>query len=195
MTPQTKLMFCPLIVAAATLVSCDDAVGHPPDAVLAITLETDSTATEGRCQVSASDSLPLMKSGEVIRLTPNTGTDELDDLPRATDGKGGASVSCSVVEKMPGSYSVSAAVKADKKQFSLSAEIVGGEGSNASISWGSPTLSDPMLSTVCKVTVNEVLMGGGAIQLSFDCPQFLYPSDPDNVCQAVGTLVLEACDR
>jgi hypothetical protein len=80
--------------------------------------------------------------------------------------------------------------------FQLSAaEVIAGIGTNAQISWISPQLDSFMSSSVCTLTVDEVLEGGGAIQLTYDCPQFMNKSRPSNVCKAVGTVVLEQCDR
>ncbi len=201
MTRRVNLMFCTLIASAWMNTSCDDAVGSPPQAAVAISLNADPTSA-GNCVSTGTDSLPL-SNGEVLRLSSRTRKEDLKNLPRLTDGKDGASVSCKVTETAAGtSYTFSASMAGTSsktgagREFSIrNASVSGGVGANATVSWLSPNLDSAMQSSVCSLSVDEQVEGGGAIKVTFSCPQFMNPSRPDVICEANGTLVLELCDK
>lgn len=193
------LSYC-LMAAATASASCDDAVSNPPQALVSLALNTDSAGT-GRCVAVGSDSLPT-EDGQVVFVASRTRTEDLENLPRLTDGRDGASVECTVTETSPGTaYTISAtfngttAATGAGRAFSISnATVVDGLGSNAFISWNSPSLAAAMSSSVCELSVDESVEGGGAIKITFSCPQFSNPSQPDIACQADGTFLLERCD-
>lgn len=193
MTGREKFLGGLWIVAFASLSACDDAVSHPPEGALSMRIDVDPNGENG-CSFVGADSLP--NDPVVLQLSANTTKATLDEMPRSVDGKSGDKVSCSVKQTAPSAYEISANLQADKRGFSLSnATVAAGVGANATISWLGITVPGYMTGTTCALEVDEQVDGGGAIKLTFNCPQFVLQSMPNNQCTASGTVVLERCDR
>jgi hypothetical protein len=131
---------------------------------------------------------------------------QLDALPRMVDGEEGASVSCSVVESAPNTFTFSASASVgSSRRFTLNGGTTTGpsatgEGSGtATVSFLHPLTIPARGASNCVITTEIAPAGGGALLLEFICspPGSTFRADTIDTpnCSASGAVVIDRCSK
>lgn len=188
------------LVLSGTLsgvLGCGDPL--PPPARLAMNIELSS------CGV---DNLYSMPEDPAVKSTLQNNISEglLQQLPRFVDGEDGASVSCTVVESSPNTFTFSASASVGaSRRFTISSGTTAGpangqEGQGtATISFLHPNSIPARTGNNCVISTAVAPAGGGALLLEFNCSApgstFANPSLDTPDCSASGTVVIDRCSK
>lgn len=181
----------------SAVLGCGDPL--PPPARLAMNIELAG------CGVDNAYSLP---EEPLVRSTLQNSIPQvqLDALPRMVDGEEGASVSCSVVESAPNTFTFSASASVgSSRRFTLNGGTTTGpsatgEGSGtATVSFLHPLTIPARGASNCVITTEIAPAGGGALLLEFICspPGSTFRADTIDTpnCSASGAVVIDRCSK
>jgi hypothetical protein len=154
------------------------------------------------------DNLYSMPEDPAVKQTlqNNIAASLLEALPRFVDGEDGASVSCSVVESAPNTFTFTAnAAIGASRRFTIDGGTTTGpaNGQNgrgtATISFIHPNSIPARTGVNCVISTEVAPAGGGALLLEFNC------SPPDSTfqnssldtprCSASGAVVIDRCSK
>lgn len=177
------------------VLGCGDPL--PPPARLAVNLELAG------CGV---DNLYPLPEEEEVRTTlqPSIPQSQLDQLPRVVEGENEASVSCSVVESAPNTFTFSASAAFQARLYTIEGTTTGPSGAGkgagtATVSFIHPFTAQLRTGNNCAITTELAPAGGGALLLSFNCSPPNSTFQADNIdtpnCSASGTVVIDRCSK
>lgn len=181
----------------SSLLGCGDPL--PPPARLAVNLEMAGCNVDGQYTLPEE---PLVRSTLQVSIPQS----QLDTLPRMVDGEAEASVSCSVVESMPNTFTFSAsAAVGNSRRFTLTGGVTTGPSGTAkgmgtaNVSFLNPNTIPVRSGTACTVSTELAPGGGGALLLYFNCspPDSTFQNSdlPSDSCSASGTVVIDRCSK
>jgi hypothetical protein len=177
------------------VLGCGDPL--PPPARLAASLELASCGVDG---------LYALPEDDAVRTTlqPNIPQSQLDVLPRLVEAENDASVSCSVVESAPNTFTFSASAAFKARLYTLEGTTTGPSGATkgagtATVSFFHPLTTQLRTGNNCAITTELAPAGGGALLLSFNCSPPTSTFQADNLdtpnCSASGTVVIDRCSK
>ncbi len=179
------------------VLGCGDPLPAPPRLAMNIEL--------AGCSVDNLYSLPEDPTVKAT-LQNNIPQIQLEELPRLVDGEGGASVSCSVTETAPNTFSFSASASlGNSRRFTLSSgstagpSAAGNGAGTATVTFLNPLTIPSRGASNCVISTEIAPAGGGALLLEFICspPNSIFRAENIDTpnCSASGAVVIDRCSK
>lgn len=179
------------------VLGCGDPL--PPPARLAMNIELAGCSVDNRYSLPEDPTVKSTLQNSIQQV-------QLEALPRMVDGEDGASVSCTVTETAPNTFSFSASASVgNSRRFTLtSGSTLGpsasGRGAGtATVSFLHPLTIPARSANNCVISTEIAPAGGGALLLEFVCspPNSTFGAETLDTpnCTASGAVVIDRCSK
>ncbi len=178
---------CLLVPFCLAAMACTDADSPPPRG-------TFSIAPGGGCGLT-NETVPADNT-VIGRLAAGTPEETLLDMSVLKDGDGGAELSCTFTEAMPGQHEISIAIKAEGRDFTVFGQTANNGGVNARVTYKSPMSGgETFLANDCTISTALVEEGGGEGMVNYECFVFQAPAQPARTCPVEGQVYVKNCKK